>query len=337
MKDIADDLGVSVVTVSKVLSNDRDIGPRTRERVLKRIQELNYEPNPTARALATGRSSLVGLVVPDLVHQFFSHVAKGASRIFRKHHYGLIITSSEEDPELERQEIQQMLARRLDAVIVASTQQSPEAFKKFTEQQKPYVLIDRKFQGLDANFVGVDDVRIGVMATEHLIENGCTTIAYIGGRHASTTVDRFAGYQQTLKNKGLQYLEQHVIRSDHWDDSADATGYAAMKKLLKLKRRPDGVFCANDPVAVGAMKAILEAGLQIPRDVAIIGCGNVLYGASLRVPLSSIDQNSEALGEQAARIALKLLESKQPPVTESLLLEPRLIARESSLRIPAKK
>lgn len=154
LKDIARDLGVSVVTVSKVLRNHSDISDETRDRVLKRMKELNYRPNLAARALVTGRSFSVGLVVPDLVHPFFAEVAKGLSKILRKKGYSLLIASSEEDPELEQQELDMMLARRVDALVVASAQWTVESFRRIEEQKTPYVLIDRQFAGLAANFVG---------------------------------------------------------------------------------------------------------------------------------------------------------------------------------------
>jgi len=332
MKDIARDLGVSVVTVSKVLRNHDDISPATRGRVLKRAKELNYQPNPAARTLVTGRTHLMGLVVPDLTHTFFAQVAKGATRILRKKGYGLIISSSEEDPDLEKEEIDQMLARRLDALIIASAQWTAETFRRIEEQQRPYILLDRKFAGLAANFVGVDDKTVGAMATKHLIENGCRRIAYIGGKYVSTAVERLDGYRSTMAANGLFVPEQYVVCRSHSDDSADLTGYDAMKGLLQLKPLPDGVFCFNDPVAMGAMKAILEAGLRIPEDIAIIGCGNLRYASALRVPLSSIDQDSESMGERAAKLALALVESKGTVKPKSILLRPQLIARESSMR-----
>ncbi len=186
MKDIAQDLGVSVVTVSKVLRNHSDISPETRERVLKRMKELNYRPNLAARALVTGRTNMIGLVVPDLVHPFFAEVAKGLSKVLRKKGFSLVISSSEEDPELEQQEIDNLLARGVDALILASTQWTVESFRRIEEQKTPYVLLDRKFSGLHANFVGVDDDLVGFLATKHLIEQGCRTIAHIRGTDTST-------------------------------------------------------------------------------------------------------------------------------------------------------
>jgi LacI family transcriptional regulator len=337
LKDIALDLGVSVVTVSKVLRNHQDISPDTRDRVLTRMKELKYQPNWAARSLVTGKTYLMGLVVPDLVHPFFSQVAKGASGVLRKRGYSLIISSSEEDAELEKKEIEQMAGRNLDVLIIASAQRGAESFRHLDEQNKPYVLLDRRFRRLAANFVGTDEAIVGKMATEHLIENGCRLIAHVCGKYASPAVERAKGYRRTLANHGISVPDSFLICRTHGDDSGDLMGYEAMKVLLKLKPRPDGVFCYNDPTAMGAMMAILDNGLRIPQDIAIIGCGNVHYAAVLRVPLSSIDQNSEMMGAHAAKLALSLIEGKnRARSSKTVLLEPRLVARASSLRSAAR-
>jgi LacI family transcriptional regulator len=332
MKDIARDLGVSVVTVSKVLRNHSDIGEETRERVLKRMKELNYRPNLAARALVTGHSLTMGLVVPDLVHPFFAEVAKGISRTLRKKGYSLLISSSEEDAELEQQEIEQLLARRVDALVVASAQGTEEALRRIEEQKIPYVLIDRQFAGVAANFVGVDDEAVGDLATTHLIEIGCRRIAHIRGPEVSTGIGRLEGYRRALARHGLTPGDGYVVELRSGDDAGDVSGYEAMRQLLELAPAPDGVFCYNDPVAMGAMKAILEAGKRIPDDVAVIGCGNVHYAELLRVPLSSVDQASATIGEQAAKLALSLTGSKAPVKPKTILLEPTLVVRASTQR-----
>ena len=335
MKDIARDLGVSVVTVSKVLRNHSDISQETRQRVLKRIKQLNYRPNPAARALVTGRTYSMGLVVPDLLHPFFAQVAKGLSGVLRQKGYSLTISSSEEEPELERQEIEQLLTRRVDAILVASAQWTVESFRRIEEQKTPYVLIDRRFTGLAAHFVGTDDEAAGLLATEHLIAQGCTRIAHIRGPEVSTAVGRVQGYQRALAQHGLLPPPGYLVPiGESGDALGDSRGCAAMERLLQLDPHPDGVFCYNDPVAMGAMKAILNAGLSIPEDIALIGCGNVFYSEFLRVPLSTIDQNSAAIGEQAAQLALSLVESNSLQRPKSILLEPALIARASTARKP---
>jgi len=337
MKDIARDLGVSVVTVSKVLRNVPEIGEETRRRVLKRMKELDYQPNQAARSLATGRAFMMGLIVPDLVHPFFAQVAKGASRIFREQHYGLVISSSEQDPDLEKEEIQQMLGRRLNVLLIASAQWRVESFRRIEAQQKHYILIDRRFEGLAANFVGTDDVMAGKIATEHLIENGYRRIAHLGGTDISTAMDRLRGYQQALADNRLPAPAEYIHRRAHSDDEGDAAGHEGMKALLDLNPRPDAVFCYNDPMAMGAMEAALDAGLRVPDDLAIVGCGNVKYARMLRVPLSSVDQDSEGLGEQAAGLALELAKAKNALRPKTILLPPTLVVRESTVPAAAGK
>jgi LacI family transcriptional regulator, galactose operon repressor len=335
LKDIARDLNVSIVTVSKVLRNHGDISEETRRRVLQRVKELNYRPNPAARALVTGRNCTMGLVVPDLVHPFFAEVAKGLSRALRKEGYSLLISSSEEDAELERQEIDQLLAGRVDALVVASAQGTIESLRRIEEQKMPYVLIDRQFTGLAANFVGVDDLAVGDLATSHLIEIGCRRIAHIRGPEVSTALGRLEGYRRALARHDVTPPEEYLAGGCSGDDTGVASGYEAMGKLLALRPAPDGIFCYNDPIALGAMKAILEAGLHIPGDVAVIGCGNIHYADLLRVPLSSVDQDSAAIGERAGQLALALIASKAPPQPETILLEPRVIVRSSTQRVGA--
>lgn len=332
LKDIARDLGLSVVTISKVLRDHPDISAETRERVVRRMKELNYRPNLAARALVTGRTFIMGLVVPDLLHPFFAQVAKGLAGALRSNGYSLVISSSEEDPEFEQQEIDHLLARRVDALVIASAQFSVECFRRIEEQKTPYILIDRSFKGLAANFVGVDDVAVGSIATEHLIAIGCRRVAHIGGPQVSTAMGRLEGYRRALMRHGRDTPAEYVLSREHSTQASDANGYEAMQALLQLNPAPDGVFCYNDPTAMAAMKAILEAGLRIPEDVAVVGSGNLHYSGFLKIPLTTVDQASEQIGERAAALALSLVESKSPLRPQNILLEPKLIVRQSSRR-----
>lgn len=332
MKDIAKDLGVSIVTVSKVLRNHPDIAEETRERVLQRVKELDYEPNVLAQSLVTGRSYLIGLVVPDLLHPFFAEIAKSLSTAVRERGYSLIIASSEEDPKLEAKEIDRLTARRLDALVVASTGSSTESFERMNRMGQPFVLIDREFKGFPASFVGSDDRAAGRLATQHLIDQGCRRIAHIRGRSNSTGILRFKGYQETLARNGLPRLDKLVIGRFAVDIDSFDHGHEAMHLLLKQNPRPDAVFCYNDPLAIGAMNAILEAGLRIPEDIALVGCGNLHFDGSLRVPLSSIDQRSQMIGERAAAILLNIFDSKAQPQSISVVLDPALVVRASSMK-----
>ena len=331
MKDIADALGVSVVTVSKAIHNHQDISEATKKRVLARVKELNYRPNLAARGLSTGRTYVVGLIVPDLVHAFFAELANGLSGVLREQGYGLILSSSKEDPNLEKQEIEEMLARRVDVLLVASCQQSPENFARIKKQTTPYVLIDRTFEGYAANFVGNDDLLIGEMATQHLIDLGRRRIAHIGGPRVSTSLGRMEGYRRCLAQHGIDVPSEYLATRPLGDVGGHLTGFQSMQSLLRLDPRPDAVFCFNDPAAVGAMQAILEAGLRIPQDIALVGCGNLPYSQYLRVPLTSVDQNSYKLGEEAAKLALGIRRTKKAGRSQSILLAPKLVVRESTV------
>ena len=329
MKDVARDLNVSVVTVSKALRDRSDISPATKKRILKRLRELNYRPNWIARSLVSGRTHIIGLVVPDLMSSFFAEVAKGLSEKLRPHGYQVVISISEENANLERQEIDLLLARRVDGLILASAQ-SParnELFHVIEDHQVPYVLIDRKIAGLKANYVGVDDEEVGRMATEHLIACGCRSIAHIRGPRIATAMGRLAGYRKALKRQGLTAPANFVTSGGY----EDGMGYKSMRRLLSLATRPDGVFCFNDPVAAGAVKAILEAGLRIPGDIAVIGVGNVHYSDLLRVPLSTVDQSSAHVGRNAAELLLQLID-KRTRGTRTILIPPQLIIRDSTHR-----
>jgi LacI family transcriptional regulator len=330
LKDIARDLGVSVVTVSKVLRGNADISEATRRRVLKRMKELNYQPNMMARGLASGRTYTVGLVVPDLVHPFFAEFAKALSGVLRTANRALILTSSEEDPEIERQEIRTLLHRGVDVLLIASCQANLRNFYELGDVRTPYVLFDRNFPHLAAHFVGTDDVAVGEMATRHLVDIGRKRIAHIGGKNTSPSFDRLRGYRNVLAEYGLPAPESYVVARERVEESGDVAGFQAMQELLKLQPRPDAVFCYNDLTALGAIDATLQSGLRVPEDVAFVGCGNLRYANYLRVPLSSIDHGTTELGRLAGEFALEL--SANPEQEPKSMLAPSiLVARASTI------
>lgn len=330
LKDIARDLGVSTVTVSKVLRGNSDISEKTRARVLKRMQELNYKPNMLARGLASGKTYTVGLVVPDLVHAFFAEFAKYLSGTLREQQRALLLASSEENPEIEQQEIRTLLSRGVDVLLIASCQPRLMNFYELGDERTPFILVDRNFPYLAAHFVGSDDYKAGRMATEHLIGLGRKRIAHIGGQHMSPSLDRLRGYRDVLNENRIPTPPEYVVTRERFEETGDRTGYQVMKELLALHPRPDAVFCYNDLSAVGAMEAVLDAGLRIPEDIAFVGCGNLRYTRFMRRPLTSIDHGTEELGKKAGQLALELATQSDLPA-KSFLLEPKLIVRASSV------
>jgi LacI family transcriptional regulator len=267
------------------------------------------------------------VIVPDLMHSFFAEIAKGISTAIRPLGYDVVICNSEEDSAVESSEIDRLLGRQVDGLILASAQ-SPAAtdvFDRIEARGVPYVLIDRRFPNRAASYVGADDEAIGMLATNHLIQRGCRRIAHISGPEPNPGSGRMRGYRAALQAAGISVPESYVVHA-----TDDASGYEATRRLLGLQPRPDAIFGYNDPTAAGAMKAILEAGIRIPEEIKVIGAGNVHYSDLLRVPLSTVDQASTRIGQQAADILLKAIGAKRRKLPATLLIEPTLIAREST-------
>lgn len=325
LKDIARDLGLSPMAVSKALRGHTDIAEETRRRVLRRATEVNYRVDWVARGLRAGQTFLVGLVVPDLMQSFFSEIAAAVSQTLARHGYHIIISYTGEDSREEIANLELLEGRKVDGLIIASAQRDGRFLRRLAT---PHVLVDRALSGVAAPFVGSDNEEVGRTATEHLIAQGCRRIAHLVGPEVSSAAGRLAGFRRTLRRHRLTTGERLVVRAGH-DDSG---GYRAMRHLLTTSSRPDGVFCFNDPVAVGAMRAILDAGLAIPEDIALIGVANMHYSDMLAIPLSTIDQDIAVIGHSAADLLLSCIAGKAKKKVGPTLVAPRLVVRASSLR-----
>jgi LacI family transcriptional regulator len=330
MMDIARDLKVSVITVSKALRNQGRISDDTRKRVLRHAKKLDYQMNWVARSLVTRRTFTIGLLLPEFAHPFFAEIARAVAQTVRSRGYHVVISSFEEDPELEASEVDCLLARQVDGLIIASAQPTGhlEMFKRVQARETPYILIDRPIAGLRACFVGVDNHAIGKLATKHLIARGCNRIAHLRGPEVGIAADRLDGYRKAMGQAGLRVDPRHIVAAGR----GEAAGYEGMSKLLGLRPLPDGVFCFNDPVAIGAMKAIFEARLRIPSDIAVVGAGNVPYCDALAVPLSTVDQGTCQIGVLAAEQLLARMALKRVIPPKKILIPPRLVERESTRR-----
>jgi len=337
MKDIARDLGVSVVTISKALRDHPDISKATRERVLKRVQELRYRPNLTARSLVTGRSSLIGLIVPDLLHPFFADVAKGLSMALRKQGYFVLVTSSEEDAELEQQEMDHMMAHRLDAIVVASCSADPAFLRSVQSSDAPLILIDRSFRNFPTHFVGSDDYLAGKLATEHLIAIGCKRIVHLRGPDNSVGKRRLKGFLDTMKKHKREVPENCIVPVPKVDVEGGKYGSALVEHLKQMRPMPDGLFCYNDVIAMGVIAGARAKGISVPDELAVIGCGNLHYDDQISVPLSSIDQRSNEIGSRTAKLILEILKAPERSECKEIILQPRLVARASTARKAAGK
>jgi LacI family transcriptional regulator len=326
LADIARELGVSKMTVSRAINNHPLINAETRARVLEVARRLNYQPNQHARALATNRSHLIGVVVPDLMHSYFAEIYRGVEAVARPLGYRNLICNTDEDAAKEVDETEALLPRT-DGLIVASSLPPGKVnfYKRIIKEGAKVVFIDRRLKGLNCPVVTTDDVQVGVLATEHLIDLGHKRIGHLRGTTASTAEGRFEGYRRALEQHGLP-LDDALVRDCGF---SERDGYEATRLWLKEGGVPGAIFAVNDPAAIGAMQAFEEAGLRVGRDVALVGGGNIHYGDMLRVPLTTVSWSRSEMGQQAARLLLRLIEGESPD-KKQVVLPPELIVRSSS-------
>ncbi|HEV3142194.1 MAG TPA: LacI family DNA-binding transcriptional regulator [Vicinamibacterales bacterium] len=330
MKRIAGELGVSITTVSKVLNNQPDISDATRTRVLAKVEELGYQRNAAARSLSLRRTHTLGIVIPDLMHSFFVEVIAGIEPVASVRGYGLLLCSSSEDAGKERAELEMLRGRQVDGIVLASANASgnTDMLLQLTEQGTNLVMIDRDdHPSVTCHRVLTDDEQVGRLATTHLVDVGCRAIAHIGGPPIVHAKRREKGWRAALKASGVKPADDWIVRGGFME----ADGYRAMKRLLTVRPKIDAVFAANDPSAIGAMKAIWDAGLRVPQDIAVVGVGDIALGDLLRVPLTTVGWSRRDQGRHAAELLLNGLESDADR-PQRIIIPPRLIVRESSGR-----
>jgi LacI family transcriptional regulator len=328
MKRIASDLGVSITTVSKVLNNHGDISAATRSRVLAKVEELGYQRNAVARSLSLRRTHTLGIVIPDLMHSFFVEIIAGIEPVASTRGYGLLLCSSSEDPAKERAELEMLRGRQVDGVVLASASASgnTDMLQQLTTQGTTLVMIDRDdHAAVKCHRVLTDDEQVGRLATAHLLDLGRRAVAHIGGPPIAHAKRRERGWREALRARAVKAADAWIVRGGFMESD----GFRAMKRLLAVRPRIDAVFAANDPSAIGAMKAVWEAGLKVPDDIAIVGVGDIALGDLLRVPLTTVGWSRRDQGRHAAELLLNGLdlEVDQP---QRIIIPPRIIVRESS-------
>ncbi|PYR24664.1 MAG: LacI family transcriptional regulator [Acidobacteria bacterium] len=329
MKRIAGELGVSITTVSKVLNNHDDISEATRTRVLAKVEELGYQPNAVARSLTLRRTHTLGIVIPDLMHSFFVEIIAGIEPVASGRGYGLLLCSSGEEPRKERAELEMLRGRQVDGIVLASSYApvNTDMLLRLTRLGTALVMIDRDdYPTVKCHRVLTDDEQVGLLATSHLIDCGRRAIAHIGGPAIVHAKRREKGWREALRAHDIKPADDWIVRGGFMESD----GCRAMKRLLTVRPRIDAVFAANDPAAIGAMKATWEAGMRVPDDIAIVGAGDIAHGDLLRVPLTTVGWSRKDQGRHAAELLLKTVEDDAADEPQRVIIPPRLIARESS-------
>lgn len=330
--DIAKKLNITPSTVSRALSDHPRISEKTKVRVREMANRMNYQPNKVAAALRSGRTYILGVIVPTADRSFFSSVIRGIEAIASQAGYNVMITQSNDSSELEVSNINALLKAQIDGIIASIAKKTVtfDHFKLIKEKNIPLVLFDRVIENLGASVVVIDDYQGAYQATEHLIEQGCQRIAHFGGQqHINIYKYRLRGYKEALEEHGIEFRPELI----HLSDLKVEDGKESMRQLLQLPFPPDAVFAASDYAAVGAMQAIKEKGLKVPEDVALVGFANEPFTSFIEPNLSTVDQHSEEMGQFAAKIFLEEIRAgKENYIPRKTVLSPQLIIRKSSLK-----
>lgn len=326
MKDVARLAGVSTSTVSHVINNNRYVSDAVRDKVLAAVDTLHYAPSALARSLKINQTQTIGMLLTASSNPFYAEVVRGVERSCYERGYSLILCNTEGDHDRLNRSMETLLQKRVDGLLVMCTENhrpSSETLQRYPSI--PLVMMDwSPFEGV-SDVIKDNSLLGGDIATTHLITSGYRRIACIAGPQDKTTAyNRLLGYRQAMKRAGLPVPDDYVVVGDFEFE----TGYQSMRKLLALTQRPEAVFCSNDAMAVGVYHALYQAGLSIPKDVAVIGYDDIELARYMSPPLTTIHQPKDELGELAVDTLLYRLE--HPGIEPNVLvLTPELVIRES--------
>ena len=324
IRDVAASAGVSVATVSKFINGTQRFSPPVEARLKATIARLGYQSNPHARYMVTGETRTIGVAVLDIRNPHFTSLVKGANRIAVQFDYTLLLVDLEENPAREFQ-LLEALARRVDGLLL-NTRMPDDAADRLAPLNKPIVMINRVSNNPHFATVNPDNHRAGFMLAQHLLNQGFRDIGYLGYGHARPNALRLAGVTGCLAGAGV------APRVFEADAPTAAAGERACSSILFGPQRPGALICYNDLIALGFLKEARNLGFALPDDVAVCGFDNISHGEYAWPGLTTVDIQSERLGETAMLRLLDALAGK--PAGESGLIEPRLIVRESTLRKP---
>lgn len=323
IRDVAAAAGVSVATVSKYMNGTQRFTPAVEARLKQSIEQLGYRSNPLARSMITGRTRTIGLAILDIRNPHFTNIVKGANRVALQHDYTLLLVDTEESQEREKTLIES-LAQRVDGVIVSS-RMPDDSVQWLLDLGKPVVLFGRSTR-FQISSVGTDSGLAGYMLANHLIKLGHKRFAYLGFGRSRWNDERIRGIRHCLDEYGLT-LDVHDAQSP-----SAAAGERACSGLMLGPKRPDAVICYNDLIALGFIKEARELGFSLPRDVSVAGFDNVPYGEYTSPALTSVDFQSEKMGELAMTKLIDELHGKSQEGASYSMLDPHLVVRESTVR-----
>ena len=334
LKEIAAQLGISITTVSKSLKGYSDVSEKTKKAVIELAQKLHYTPNSFAVNLRTKESKTIGLIIPTLVHDFFSSVIKGILEEAEKRDYMVIILQSNEKLEFEKKQIDLLLNKRVDGILMSLSNETGDFdhLKSIIDHKTPLVLFDKIAKLVNCSKVSINDKKAAYDAVCYLINKGYKKIAHFRGSYLpQNAIDRFLGYKKALEDNDIPYDSSLVFVCDNNTDFED--GYENAKKAIEEHPEIDAIFAVTDLVAIGIIKYFNETGISIPQRIAVLGFSNWFMSSVISPKLSTVDQPGFEIGRRSASILfdeINLKKKNLPVVFQSIELETSIIKREST-------
>jgi LacI family transcriptional regulator len=327
LKQIAETLGISITTVSKALKNYPDVSEKTKKSVLDLAQSLQYTPNSFAVNLRTKESRTIGLIIPEVVHHFFSNVINGIIAEAEKNGYLVIILQSNESLEMEKKQVALLLNKRVDGIVMSLSNESndDEHLREIVRREIPFVLFDKISKLIPCSKVIINDQKAAFNAVEVLIQKGCRKIAHIRGPvNPQNAIDRFLGYKKALEKNNIPYDSKLVYTCKN---VTFEEGKEFAEQIIKDHPDVDGIFVITDLVAVGVLAYFNEINIKVPQQVKVIGFSNWFMSQVITPKLSTVDQPSYEMGVQSFHLLLEEMNSKK----DSLAFKPRTIELETSI------
>lgn len=331
IKDIAKELGISPSTVSKALKGHHDISSSTKQSVKELAEKWNYKPDQIALSLKSGLSKTIGVIVPEIVHYFFSTVIGGIEDLAYDSGYNVMFCQSSESYAREVKAIETLLSNRVDGILVSLSKETVNCdhFRKIQENGISLVFFDRICGDLDTDKVIVDDEEGAYKAVKHLIDTGCRNIVHFAGPpNLSIGKNRRDGYERALREHNIPLDSDNIMRCDSMEDAANL-----VPGLLNRVNRPDGIFAVNDLTAASAMKIVINMGLKVPRDISVVGFTSGLISEVTNPTLTSVEQHGYQIGKEAVRLLIERLENKNDLPSQTKIIKTELVIKGSTRKM----
>lgn len=333
LKRIAETLGISVTTVSRVLSGQAQryrISKQTEAAIRQLAQELKFVPSQLARGLRLNRTTTIGLVIPDISNPYFAGIANKVSVEAHRNGYCVILCDSQENTDIEIESIELLRSRNVEGLLLCPVGQTKDHLENYEKNNYPIVLVDRYFTGLSLPYVASDNFNGAVNATNHLIENGHHRIACLQGlRNTSPNDDRVKGYKASLSAHDLQF-DTALVAGDSFSDQS---GYIETKLLLKNANKCTAIFALSNLIALGALRAISEENLKVPQDISIISFDDQPFMAHLAPPMTTVAQENAEMGQIGVKMLFDRIKAPRINTQGGILLPTHLVIRKSVRKI----